>query len=49
MPGYFVWADQTPYLQERGFFPSYNVPFYPEVYNVSGQWDLVAQYGQFFT
>lgn len=42
-------ADQTPLLASQGYFSSYNVPFYPEIFNVSGQWALVDAYGPFFS
>ena len=31
IPGLTVAADQTSVLA-RGYWPSYNVPFYPEIY-----------------
>ena len=49
MPGYIVAADQTALLQAQGYFSSFNVPFYPEIFNVSNQWALVEQYGDFFS
>eukprot|EP00775_Hariotina_reticulata_P010288 gene10288-10447_t len=35
MPGLVVFGDKTQAL-ERGYWPSYNVPFFPEIYNRSG-------------
>eukprot|EP01114_Cavostelium_apophysatum_P001150 TRINITY_DN10983_c0_g1_i1.p1 TRINITY_DN10983_c0_g1~~TRINITY_DN10983_c0_g1_i1.p1 ORF type:complete len:545 (+),score=120.02 TRINITY_DN10983_c0_g1_i1:36-1637(+) len=35
IPGLVIYADQTQYLS-GGYFASYNVPFYQEVYNLSG-------------
>ncbi|KAF6266793.1 phospholipase B-like protein [Scenedesmus sp. NREL 46B-D3] len=35
MPGLVVAADKTQVLQ-RGYWPSYNIPFFTEVYNKSG-------------
>eukprot|EP00762_Andalucia_godoyi_P000474 ANDGO_03186.mRNA.1 Phospholipase B-like protein B len=36
MPGFYMWADQSAVLEKQGYWPSYNIPFYPEVYNMSG-------------
>eukprot|EP00933_Yihiella_yeosuensis_P021248 TRINITY_DN16861_c0_g1_i1.p1 TRINITY_DN16861_c0_g1~~TRINITY_DN16861_c0_g1_i1.p1 ORF type:complete len:581 (-),score=106.92 TRINITY_DN16861_c0_g1_i1:191-1861(-) len=38
MPGLVVGADQTDTLS-RGYWPSYNVPYYPEIYKGSGYVD----------
>lgn len=35
IPGYVASGDQTPILRE-GYWPSYNVPFYEDVFNISG-------------
>lgn len=51
IPGMVVSADMTPTLA-LGYWPSYNVPFFPEVYNKSGYPDFISkleQYGQHFT
>ncbi|XP_021341842.1 phospholipase B-like 1 isoform X2 [Mizuhopecten yessoensis] len=37
-------GDQTPILR-TGYWPSYNVPFYEDIYNMSGYPDFVAQHG----
>jgi len=36
IPGYMVGADQTAHLQSTGYWASYNIPFYPFIYNISG-------------
>jgi len=36
IPGLVVYEDQTARLDERGFWPSYNIPYYPQVYQWSG-------------
>merc|ERR1719331_2013801 len=38
IPGLVVGADQTETLR-RGYWPSYNVPYYPEIYRRSGYKD----------
>lgn len=35
IPGLVLSADKTQTL-ERGYWPSYNVPYFPEVYNRTG-------------
>lgn len=37
-------GDQTPILR-TGYWPSYNVPFYEDIYNMSGYPEFVAQHG----
>lgn len=44
IPGLVVAGDQTPILR-AGYWPSYNVPFYEEIYNKSGYPDFVAKHG----
>ena len=40
-----VSADQTQVLRE-GYWASYNVPFYEQVFKLSGYADMVKKYGQ---
>jgi len=50
MPGpYLQSADMTDWLQKEGYFASYNVPFFEEIFNVSNQWALVREYGDAFS
>ncbi|XP_070580330.1 phospholipase B-like 1 [Ptychodera flava] len=44
MPTMVKSGDQSPILR-AGYFPSYNVPFYEEVFNISGYPEMVAKYG----
>lgn len=44
IPGLVVSGDQTNILRD-GHFPSYNVPFYEEIYNKSGYPDMVKKRG----
>ncbi|KAI0219164.1 Phospholipase B-like 1 [Lamellibrachia satsuma] len=48
IPGLVVGADQTPTLR-TGYWPSYNVPFYEEVYNRSGYPGVVKEHGTDFS
>ncbi|XP_020608826.1 phospholipase B-like 1 [Orbicella faveolata] len=44
IPGLVVSGDQTEILSE-GYWPSYNVPFYQEIYNLSGYPEFVKKHG----
>jgi hypothetical protein len=44
IPGHFTMGDQTMVLQ-RGYWPSYNVPFYEDIYNLSGYPAVAHDYG----
>jgi len=44
IPGYSAAADQTMALQ-RGHWPSYNVAFYADIYNMSGYPKIVQKFG----
>ena len=45
MPGNTASGDQTDYLRMGGFWPSYNVPFYKNIYDVSGNAAAAEKYG----
>ncbi|BFZ21350.1 hypothetical protein BsWGS_24390 [Bradybaena similaris] len=45
IPGLVVADDLTPILR-AGYFPSYNVPFFEEIYNKSGYPEFVARLGR---
>lgn len=45
MPGNIRITDQSVYLNTNGFWSSYNVPSDPYIFNISGQQQLVDQYG----
>lgn len=44
IPGLVVYTDQTDTL-ERGYWPSYNVAFHPEIYDKSGYPAIVEKFG----
>lgn len=48
MPGLVVGEDRTETLS-RGYWPSYNVPYFTEVYKRSGYPAMVAKFGNYFT
>ena len=41
IPGLVLYADVTQEL-ERGYWPSYNVPYFPEIYEKSGYPQMIA-------
>jgi len=49
IPGFVVSADQTAVLQSAGYWASYNIPFYPFVYDISGYPEAYAQYGDAYS
>eukprot|EP00049_Salpingoeca_infusionum_P011479 m.199418 g.199418 ORF g.199418 m.199418 type:complete len:533 (-) comp14943_c0_seq1:2649-4247(-) len=44
IPGTFQYGDQTAILA-KGYWPSYNVPFYENIYNMSGYPAMVEKHG----
>ncbi|XP_043861009.1 putative phospholipase B-like 2 [Dromiciops gliroides] len=49
IPGMVVVADKTHELYEKGYWASYNLPYFESVFNASGMPDLVKQYGDWFS
>jgi hypothetical protein len=43
IPGLVVGGDVTQEL-ERGYFPSYNVPYWPAIYNLSGYASMIEKH-----
>jgi len=48
MPGYTESADMTQVLREQGYWPSYNVPYFKFIYNISNSFSEYKKYGDFF-
>jgi len=48
IPGTVVSKDMTQFLQEQTYWPSYNIPAFPEIFNLSGGPTLVEKYGGWF-
>ncbi|XP_061564292.1 phospholipase B-like 1 [Cololabis saira] len=48
IPGRVVHSDQTQALR-RGYWPSYNIPFHVEIYNLSGYGVMWKRYGEDFS
>lgn len=49
VPGFIKADDQTPFLKTNGYWPSYNIPYYAEIYNISGYPAFYQQYGNEFS
>uniref|UniRef100_A0A452GQ43 Phospholipase B-like n=1 Tax=Gopherus agassizii TaxID=38772 RepID=A0A452GQ43_9SAUR len=49
IPGLVVVADKTEELYQKGYWASYNVPYFEQIFNTSGQLELVKKYGDWFT
>nr|XP_050031713.2 putative phospholipase B-like 2 [Dermacentor andersoni] len=49
MPGVMRQKDVSDILQKKKYWPSYNVPYFEDVFIISGQAALVEQYGDYFT
>jgi hypothetical protein len=45
IPGYIQAADETSVLLNQGYWPSYNIPFFEMIYNLSGYPAYYKQYG----
>ncbi|CAH0728674.1 unnamed protein product, partial [Brenthis ino] len=48
LPGYTEAADLTQLLKETTYFPSYNIPYFPRMFNLSGGNERIATYGDWF-
>ena len=49
VPGFVVAADVTPVLAAQGYFPGFNIPFFPFIYNISGYPAQAEKYGPSYT
>ncbi|XP_060577603.1 putative phospholipase B-like 2 [Ruditapes philippinarum] len=49
IPGTVKYDDKTDVLREQTYWPSYNIAYFPEIFNKSGCWDNVKKYGDWFT
>lgn len=50
VPGHIHYGDITSAMMEQGgYWASYNIPYYQDIFNVSGCQQLVQQYGDWFT
>lgn len=49
VPGFIVSEDLTSFLTTQGHFPSYNIPYFPFIYNISGYPGQYALYGDAYS
>nr|XP_033813351.1 putative phospholipase B-like 2 [Geotrypetes seraphini] len=49
IPGLVVVADKSEELFQQGYWASYNIPYFEDIFTASGMTDLVKQYGDWFT
>ncbi|XP_061458353.1 putative phospholipase B-like 2 [Rhineura floridana] len=49
IPGMVISDDMTQLLYQEGYWASYNLPYFPEIFNASGIPQLVQKYGDWFT
>ncbi|XP_054852634.1 putative phospholipase B-like 2 [Eublepharis macularius] len=49
IPGMMIADDKTRELYQQGYWASYNVPYFKEIFNASGLPELVKKYGDWFT
>ncbi|CAH1802558.1 unnamed protein product [Owenia fusiformis] len=49
LPGYVEYDDVTHVLKNHTYWASYNVPFFPKIYKMSGLEPMVKKYGDWFT
>ncbi|XP_024131653.1 putative phospholipase B-like 2 [Oryzias melastigma] len=49
IPGLVVYSDKTQELLKNGYWASFNIPYYQEIFNASGCNELVEKYGPWFS
>ena len=49
LPGYIHSKDMSYFLKQNSYFPSYNIPFFEEVFHMGGSDAFVEKYGDWFT
>jgi len=45
VPGYYVSEDETNVIRKQQHWPSYNIPFFKFIYNISGYPEYLKKYG----
>ncbi|XP_074636174.1 putative phospholipase B-like 2 [Acropora palmata] len=49
LPGIIESADMSVFLQDHSYWPSYNVPYFPYIFNMSGSLESVKKFGSWFS
>lgn len=49
LPGHTHSADVTGVLKKQGYWPSYNTPYFPDIFKMSGAPKMVKKYGNWFS
>ncbi len=49
LPGFYDVADLSSVLQNTSYWASYNVPYFPDIYRLSGNEEMFEQYGNSFS
>ncbi|XP_014670950.1 PREDICTED: putative phospholipase B-like 2 isoform X2 [Priapulus caudatus] len=49
LPGMIVSKDMTSILAKQTYWPSYNSPYFPQIFKASGLPEMVEKYGDWFT
>lgn len=49
IPGMIVYEDKTQELMRKGYWASYNIPYYVDIFNASGCVELVDKFGPWFS
>ncbi|XP_033098666.1 putative phospholipase B-like 2 [Anneissia japonica] len=49
IPGMIIAKDMTAHLAKTQYWPSYNIPYFEEIFNTSGCRENVEKYGDWFT
>lgn len=49
LPGHIKYSDETVTLEKNRYWSSYNIPYFPYIFNMSGQPAFVKKFGNWFT
>jgi hypothetical protein len=49
MPEIIIAEDKTDVLRQQGYWASYNIPYYEDIYKITGHNEMVQSYGPFFS
>lgn len=49
MPTITKAKDMSSQLRTEGYWPSYNVAYFPSIFNISGQQEMVKKYGNYYS